>query len=76
MHSRKFVLSALALSLCVAGSARARGIDVDKINGSIHIQSGEQAGDLSTVNGSIRVDGGASAEKVSTVNGASIWASA
>lgn len=68
MH-RTLVLSAILLSLCVAGSAFARGVDVDKINGSIQIESGQQAGDLSTVNGSIRIADGASAQKVSTVNG-------
>jgi DUF4097 and DUF4098 domain-containing protein YvlB len=60
---------AAALSLVLASAAFARGIDVDKVNGSIHIENGQQAGELSTVNGSIRVDSGGSAEKVSTVNG-------
>ncbi len=62
-------LLAATLALIVAGSAAARGVDVDKVNGSIHIESGQQAGDLSTVNGSIRVEGGGNAEEVSTVNG-------
>ena len=60
---------AAALLLAFASAACARGIDVDKVNGSIHIENGQQAGELSTVNGSIRVDSGATAEKVSTVNG-------
>lgn len=60
---------AAALSLAFASAVYARGIDVDKVNGSIHIENGQQAGELSTVNGSIRVDSGATAEKVSTVNG-------
>ena len=68
MH-RRFFLSASILSLCVAGTAFARGVDVDKVNGSIHIESGQQAGDVSTVNGSIRIADGASAAKASTVNG-------
>ena len=68
MH-RKLFLSAAVLSLCVAGAAFARGVDVDKVNGSIRIESDQQAGDLSTVNGGIRIAGGGSAEKVSTVNG-------
>ncbi|MEO6687695.1 MAG: hypothetical protein ABIS07_06770 [Dokdonella sp.] len=68
MH-RRFALPAALLSLCCAGGVFARGIDVDKINGSIHIESGQQAGDLSTVNGGIHVESGGSAEKVSTVNG-------
>ena len=67
MH-HKLVLSAL-LSLCFTGVAFARGVDVDKVNGSIRIESGQQAGDVSTVNGSIHIADGASAAKVSTVNG-------
>ena len=66
---RTLVSLAAALSLGLAFGASARGIDVDKVNGSIHIESDQQAGDLSTVNGSIRVDTGGSATKVSTVNG-------
>ncbi|MEO7064372.1 MAG: hypothetical protein ABI082_11460 [Dokdonella sp.] len=68
MH-RTLTLSALCLLLCLPGSVFARGIDVDKVNGSIRIESGQQAGNLSTVNGSIRIADGASAAKVSTVNG-------
>ena len=64
-----FLSAALALSLLAAAPAGARGIDVDKVNGSIHIEGDQQAGDLSTVNGGIRVENGGSAEKVSTVNG-------
>ena len=66
---RKVILSAAILSVCCIGSAYARGIDVDKVNGSIHIENGQQAGNLSTVNGGIHMENGASAEKVSTVNG-------
>ncbi|NCT68838.1 MAG: hypothetical protein GXC76_14530 [Rhodanobacteraceae bacterium] len=65
---RTLVLST-ALLLCVAGAAAARGIDVDKVNGSIRIDSGQQAGNLTTVNGSIRVADGASADRTTTVNG-------
>jgi DUF4097 and DUF4098 domain-containing protein YvlB len=63
------IAAATALSLALADPVGARGIDVDKVNGSIHIEGDQQAGDLSTVNGSIRVDAGGSAQKVSTVNG-------
>ncbi len=66
---RTTALSAILASLCLATGAFARGVDVDKVNGSIHIESSQQAGDLSTVNGSIRIDDGASAAKVSTANG-------
>jgi DUF4097 and DUF4098 domain-containing protein YvlB len=68
MH-RRFALSATLAALCLAGGAAARGIDVDKVNGSISIESGQQAGHLETVNGSIRVDQDASAAQTSTVNG-------
>jgi predicted acyltransferase (DUF342 family) len=64
----RLVLTTL-LSLCAAGGAFARGVDVDKVNGSIHIEGDQQAGDLSTVNGSIRIAAGGSAVKASTVNG-------
>jgi len=66
---KRAIVTAAALSLVLAVAAHARGIDVDKVNGSIHIESDQQAGDLSTVNGGIRVDTGGSAQKVSTVNG-------
>jgi hypothetical protein len=66
--NRVLVTAAAVFSLAAA-AASARGIDVDKVNGSIHIQGDQQAGDLSTVNGGIRVDSGGSAVKVSTVNG-------
>ena len=57
------------LALVLAFAAQARGVDVDDVNGSIHIEGDQQAGELSTVNGGIRVDSGGSAQKVSTVNG-------
>jgi DUF4097 and DUF4098 domain-containing protein YvlB len=66
---RVLVGLATVLSLAFAFGAAARGIDVDKVNGSIHIEGDQQAGDLSTVNGSIRIESGGSAEKLSTVNG-------
>lgn len=66
---RAIITATSALSLVLAFAVNARGIDVDKVNGSIHIESDQQAGDLSTVNGGIRVDAGGSAQKVSTVNG-------
>lgn len=63
------LLSAIILSLCFAGTAFSAGADVDKINGSIRIDSGQAAGALSTVNGSIHLGDDASASTVSTVNG-------
>lgn len=57
-----------ALTLCVAGAAHA-GQDVDKLNGSIRVDAGQQMGALHTVNGSVRLAAGASADNVRTVNG-------
>ena len=45
----------VALALMLVGGAHARGIDVDKVNGSIRIEGNQQAGNLETVNGSIRM---------------------
>lgn len=66
----KSVLSTVVLALCFAGGALAAGENTSKVNGSIRLETGQQAGDLSTVNGSIRMADKASAAKVSTVNGA------
>ena len=49
--------------------AFAKGVDIDKVNGSIRTDAGTQYGELETVNGSIMVDAGVSADSVSTVNG-------
>ena len=43
--------------------------DISKVNSSIRIESGQQAGDLDTVNGGIRLGENAVAEAVETVNG-------
>jgi hypothetical protein len=61
---------ALAAALAVAmGPALADGPDIDKVNGSITAEAGQQYGSLGTVNGSIRVEAGAVVEDVETVNG-------
>lgn len=60
---------ALALSLAVA-PAMADDRDIEKVNGSITADAGEQYGSLSTVNGSIRIEAGASVGGAETVNGA------
>ncbi|HET8819525.1 MAG TPA: hypothetical protein VFM73_08285 [Xanthomonadaceae bacterium] len=60
---------ALAISLAVA-PAMADDRDIDKVNGSITADAGEQYGSLSTVNGSIRIEAGASVGAAETVNGA------
>jgi DUF4097 and DUF4098 domain-containing protein YvlB len=44
--------------------------DFDKVNGSIEVEAGREAGDVSTVNGSIRIGSDARVQEVETVNGA------
>jgi hypothetical protein len=63
----------LALAMAVAASAAAHDEkgprDHDRVNGGIHIDANENAGDLSTVNGGITVGSGAQVQSVETVNG-------
>ena len=59
----------LALAAVFAVSSPAFGQDHSKINGSIHVEDGQKAGDLDTVNGSIRVGENATAGDAETVNG-------
>jgi DUF4097 and DUF4098 domain-containing protein YvlB len=42
---------------------------IDKVNGSIRVEAGQDIDDVETVNGSIRLDDDAKAEDISTVNG-------
>jgi DUF4097 and DUF4098 domain-containing protein YvlB len=66
-------LALIALSAALAfGTALASDnpdLDIDKVNGSIHVPDKATAGKLSTVNGSIHVGDGAQAAGASTVNG-------
>ncbi len=62
------LLGALTLSL-LAPPVLADGQDIDKVNGSITAEAGQQYGDLETVNGSIRLQAGARIEHAETVNG-------
>lgn len=62
------LLGALATPL-LASPAFADGNDIDKINGSITAEAGQQYGDLETVNGSIRLQAGARIDDAETVNG-------
>lgn len=62
-------LLALALVLALPLAAQARDNDVDKINGAVRVEAGQQAGDVSTVNGSVHVGDRAVVQKASTVNG-------
>lgn len=64
---RMLPILALGLALALAGAAHAS--DTDKVNGDVHVASGQTAGGVSTVNGDVRVDNGASVDKASTVNG-------
>jgi hypothetical protein len=58
---------ALAMACATAGTAAAS--DIDKINGSIRVDAGQQVDDVSTVNGSVRIGRDARARNVETVNG-------
>ncbi|WNL46621.1 hypothetical protein RKE25_02985 [Dyella sp. BiH032] len=62
-------LLALALVLALPLTSQARDNDVDKINGAVRVETGQQAGDVSTVNGSVHVGDHAVVQKASTVNG-------
>ncbi|MDE2085221.1 MAG: hypothetical protein KGI64_10200 [Xanthomonadaceae bacterium] len=71
-------LALIALSAAIAvgtafGSGNAdlnnRDLDIDKVNGSIHVPDNATVGKLSTVNGSIHVGDGAHAISATTVNG-------
>lgn len=67
--TRSLVALAITLSLAAAGGAVARDGGISKVNGSIDVASGEQAGNVETVNGSVRLADGAAARKATTVNG-------
>jgi hypothetical protein len=58
-------------TLLFAFSAVALGAaaDISKVNGSIDVEAGQEAGDVETVNGSITVGTGARVREVETVNG-------
>jgi hypothetical protein len=59
------------LTLLLAFSAVALGAtgNISKVNGSIDVETGQQAGDVETVNGSIRVGDDAQVRDAETVNG-------
>jgi len=65
---------ALLLGLAFVGAAQARhdandDLDIDKVNGSIHVPDNATVGKLSTVNGGIRIGANAHAKAAETVNG-------
>jgi acetyltransferase-like isoleucine patch superfamily enzyme len=68
------LIPALLLGLTLATVAHAHrdgndDLDIDKVNGSIHVPDNATAGKLSTVNGGIRVGANAHAKSAETVNG-------
>src|ERR1700761_2975054 len=62
-------LLALALALSLPVVAQASDNDIDKVNGTVHVDAGQHAGNVSTVNGAVRVADNAVVQKASTVNG-------
>ena len=62
-------LLTLALVLALPLAAHARDNDIDKVNGAVRVEAGQQAGDVSSVNGSVHVGERATVQKASTVNG-------
>src|SRR5476651_2376325 len=66
----RFALSLLlALGLTAAAQASNDDLDIDKVNGSIHVPDNATVGKLSTVNGSVHVGANAHAKSAETVNG-------
>lgn len=59
----------LSLALLLPLAAVAADNDIDKVNGSVHVDAGQHAGDVSSVNGSVHVGERAVVQKASTVNG-------
>ncbi|WP_266169185.1 hypothetical protein [Dyella subtropica] len=59
----------LALALVLPLAALARDNDIDKINGAVRVENGQQAGNVSTVNGAVHIGDNATVHKASTVNG-------
>ena len=66
----RFALSLLlVLGLAAAAYAGNDDLDIDKVNGSIHVPDNATVGKLSTVNGSVHVGANAHAKSAETVNG-------
>lgn len=66
---RLSVLALLALAALALAGGLAAQAGISKVNGSIRLDAGQQAGDLSTVNGGIRLAEQAVAGRIETVNG-------
>ena len=67
--TRSRLAIALAVLAAVATPAFAQGQDIDKVNGSITAEAGQQYGNLETVNGSIHLEARARLGDAETVNG-------
>lgn len=67
-HRNATALASLLALALAAGGAHARQ-DIDKVNGSISVESGQVRGNLETVNGSVRIGDNAQAGDAGTVNG-------
>jgi len=59
----------LALGLAGAAYAGNDDLDIDKVNGSIHVPDNATVGKLSTVNGSVHIGANVHAKSAETVNG-------
>src|ERR1035438_1814082 len=63
-------IQALALLFALSGCSESDDGDAStKINGSIHVPAGKEAGAVTTVNGSIHIDDNAAVTSATTVNG-------
>ena len=69
MHRISTILLLCTFALLPA-LAVARDGDIDKVNGAVRVEAGQQAGDVSSVNGAVHVGDGATVRKAGTVNGA------
>lgn len=69
MQRLALIAISAALSIGTAFAAGNADLDIDKVNGSIHVPDNATVGKLSTVNGSIHVGDGAHAASAITVNG-------
>ena len=65
----RYALFSLLILSAAAIAAGNEDLDIDKVNGSIHVPDNASAGKLSTVNGGIRIGAGAHAKSAETVNG-------
>lgn len=63
------VLLTLILGLGLPALATAHDGDIDKLNGAVRVEAGQQAGNVSTINGAVRIADGATVKDASTVNG-------